>query len=142
MGSGRWLNLLLEAQLRGHLDFSEARPLDRDWQLKARWTLDWIEQQLLVAALDRKRQVSLAAVACPGTPAETIRRHWDIALETQAAALRSQLPWLAPEPTTAVVTTGLTQTWRRLYGDERDPAVRKKIADTAAAIRARAKPHG
>lgn len=126
--------------MSGHLNLEEARPLDRKWWQKAQWILDWTENRLLSQTLDMRLRSRLAAIAVPDIDPALLKSHWEAAVAIQSAAERVWLPWIETGHNIAAVAVSMTDQWREVFGDERNPAVQEKIAATVAALRSRAAP--
>lgn len=132
------MSLLREAQLRGHLDCSRARPLDRDWWLLVHWTLNWLEQQLVSEVCSLKYNLHIALLEY-ALEQKTFDFHWDQAQELQARITHFKLPWIKLEtgPSQTEIKT-LASKWKQIFGDPEDPGVADRIAKTVAALRGRA----
>lgn len=124
--------------MRGHLDLREARLLDREWWLKARWTIEWLEAQLYAEAYRVKHGYHCSAMTVAGLSDEQYKWHTDQAGVNQTRVFKRLLPWLNLEvSTTQTQVQTLSTLWDQTFGSMKDPAVQSKVEATAAALLAR-----
>lgn len=121
--------------MRGVLDFRRARLLDRDWWLLARWSLDWLEQELYGEVSRLKYDLHLAVLEY-ALEQKTFDLHWDQAQELQERLVRHKLPWLKIKkgPSRRDIKA-MADRWKEVFGDPADPTVAARIGATVAALR-------
>jgi hypothetical protein len=87
------LNLLRQAYVEGHLDPKEAKPFDRKWWLKVRYTLDWLEQKNRNEIRKLKHDLQCGMINYMAGQ-KAIDLHWDQAHVMQRFIHKSLLPWV------------------------------------------------
>lgn len=136
MERDRGLSLLRQAHIEGFLDCREARLFDRNWWLRVKWTLDWVERRNRNEVRRLRHELNCALLDY-FTGDELVDLHWDQALTLEQSVAKVLLPWEKHKKKrlTRRQFHDLVEMWRAAWGSEKDPAVAEKIQRTAEHLR-------
>jgi hypothetical protein len=130
----RELSLLRQAYVEGYLDPREAA-LDLKWKQKVKWTLEWLERRNLNEIRKLQHDINCSLMDY-FTGDRAIDLHWDQAHQIQNRIRKALMPWVEIEE--AAISRKsfyeMVDTWKRIFGDPKDPEVAAKINKTAAAL--------
>lgn len=117
------------------IDFSKARPLDRNWHTKLRWALQYVEKKNLQQLLLMQHDLHCGAINYTAGQ-QIFDKHWKQALNLEATTKRLLFPWQHAEDHSDEYRHLSTQ-WEKQFGRLDDPETQKKIDDAVATLRKR-----
>lgn len=129
---------MVQAASRSGLSFHDAALRDRYWWLKVRWLLDQLETENMLEVYKMQHAQHLSVLDY-SLAKPTFDNHWKGGNDILKKAFVTRFPWhdkhSAKDRDSEI--SGLMSAWKAKYGDMRDPAVYKKYAGIAKAIRER-----
>lgn len=133
------MSLLRQAHVEGLLDCREARQLDRNWHTRLNWTLDWVEERNRNEVRRLRHEMNCALLNYSANQ-EAVDLHWDQAHAIQGWIAGSLLPWEKGTRARLIRERAkeMTELWKKVWGDPKDPDVARKIQQTADALNAMA----
>lgn len=132
MERDRGAALIKQAAYKGVIDFSKAKPSDRLWWLKLRWTLDELEKEN-VRYIQEMQFAQNIAVLNYLSDEKQFKHHWERALNLTTSIYNGLFPWNQQAEQQADLEKeydGLVKQWKDTFGDPNDPEVAAKIKST------------
>lgn len=129
MERDRGAALIKQAAFEGVVDFSKARPSDRDWWMRLRWLLDELEKENLRRVQELQLKLNFAVLDYNTDPEKQFDYHWNRSNEFITKIYNGLFPWEAkkfvPAARNAVNNEykSLVNEWKRRFGDPNDPKV-------------------
>jgi hypothetical protein len=124
--------LIRQAHFSGLIDCSKADLSDRNWQLKASWAIDYLEEQNLLKLSQMRHELSCAMLA-NSEMTDKAGDSWEAAMTQQDLVTGWLFPWLRPETygqSREHSVNRLRALWESRWGNPTDPEVVKKIQNT------------
>ena len=113
--------MIVQASVTGALDFRDARPLDRRWHKRLRWTLDYLDRQNDARVVENLIQQHLAVLDYNGDDNQ-FSTHWDEANRLRARYGGLVSPWgdwAPPDP--QELAAQMHEEYVATFGDPQDP---------------------
>lgn len=132
MAGDRRAALIVQAAVKGVIDFSKFDPFDRRWWLRLSWILQGIENDNVRELLKIQHAQHLAGVDLQST-----KNHWKIAASLITEVQRLYFPW--DESLKAKDTTNQLDADRKVlhaeFGDPKSPEGAERIRRTLEYLR-------
>jgi len=127
---------MVQAAVRGAVDFSEARLLDRLWWTQLWWRLDQLEADNRIQ-IQKMHHAHNTACLDYNLSEKTFNLHWEQAAQALSKTWSLLFPWQEQQQGKYRSTDELLrQAWINRYGDPQDPETQAKIEATVQQLRA------
>jgi hypothetical protein len=118
------------------MDFTRTDPRDKWWWRKLRWTLETMNNQNLLGALETQHRHWVTLFANASLDGNSFSNTKEHAQEYLEKVLKTRFPWVKGAISTGAQSTeALVSEFRELYGYPGDPRYEQMLADMMAAFK-------
>lgn len=112
---------MIQAAATGAIDFRDADPFDRTWEIKVDWILEYVARTNLKSIYEAKLAQQLALLDYD-TERQTFDHHWEQTTQLQTRIIETLLPWLDTGiQDTKEVAEQLTKEYAEAFDDPNSP---------------------
>lgn len=123
---------MVQAAMRGLIDFRDADPGSKSWWFRLRLALDHVEDENIARQHRLYYDYNLALLSRDGLTEASVRRLTKDAEKKLFAIVNIWRPWDRHDPAQSqqAQIEAMAAAWAREFGDPNDPETQKAIAET------------